>query len=239
MRPTTLASAGFGRNVGLRLAADEVDGIRAVLPYWWADADVTPERVWEVPSPAAARLVIGELELWIAEHARDRIFVHAAVVAIDGRAIVLPGRSLAGKTTLCAALLAAGAEYLSDEYAALDRDGLVHPYPRPLALREDDERRYVTARALGARTVDGPLPVGLVATVRHDPGAPPSMTAVSPAAGVLDLLDNTVAGRSRPVEALDALGAAVAGAVVMAGTRGDAHDAATFLLDRLARAAQG
>jgi hypothetical protein len=42
--------------------------------------------------------------------------------------MVLPGKSFAGKTTLVAALVRAGAEYWSDEYAVLDANGDVHPY---------------------------------------------------------------------------------------------------------------
>ena len=45
----------------------------------------------------------------LAEHAVDRIFLHCGVIAIDGRALLLPGRSFAGKTTLTAALVRAGA----------------------------------------------------------------------------------------------------------------------------------
>ena len=64
------------------------------------------------------------------------MFVHAGVVAVDGRALLLPGGSFTGKTTLVAALLRAGAQYGSDEYAVLDEAGLVLPaYPRPLSIR--------------------------------------------------------------------------------------------------------
>src|ERR687894_479249 len=51
-----------------------------------------------------------------------------AVVARGGRALVRPGPSLSGKTTLVAALVRSGAAYLSDEFAVLDPEGRVHPY---------------------------------------------------------------------------------------------------------------
>jgi hypothetical protein len=76
------------------------------------------------------RLALGildaELRMYIALNAPEHVFVHAGVVGVGERAIVLPGRSFAGKTTLVAALVRAGAEYWSDEYAVLDADGLVH-----------------------------------------------------------------------------------------------------------------
>ncbi len=76
-----------------------------------------------------------DLQLYTAEMAPNRLFVHAGVVGWQGKAILLPGRSYSGKSTLVAALLQAGATYYSDEYALLDARGRVHPYPKPLSLR--------------------------------------------------------------------------------------------------------
>ena len=71
-------------------------------------------------------------ELLTAYRAQDCLFVHAGVVGWQGKAILIPGRSFSGKTTLVKALIEAGATYYSDEFAILDRQGLVHPYPLPL-----------------------------------------------------------------------------------------------------------
>src|SRR5262245_15118510 len=105
-----------------------------------------------------------ELQLFVAEWAKNRVFVHAGVVAWKGRALVIPGRTLAGKSTLVAALLEAGATYYSDEYAVLDGRGLVHPYPRPLSLRQANGAscRRLNAEDLGSSTGTGPLPIGVV-----------------------------------------------------------------------------
>ncbi len=56
-----------------------------------------------------------DLQLHVAERARRRVFVHAGVVGWGGRAIVIPGRTTRGKTTLVKALVDAGATYYSDE----------------------------------------------------------------------------------------------------------------------------
>ena len=61
-----------------------------------------------------------------------RVFVHAGVVGWKNRAILIPGKSFAGKTSLVAELVKAGATYYSDEFAVLDFQGLVHPYHKPL-----------------------------------------------------------------------------------------------------------
>ena len=96
--------------------------------------------------------------MYIALHAPNHVFVHAGVVGVEDRAIVLPGRSFAGKTTLVAALVKAGAEYWSDEYAVLDADGLVHPYPKPLSVRINDTRETdeQPVESLGGRAGEGP-----------------------------------------------------------------------------------
>ena len=65
----------------------------------------------------------------------SEIFLHAALVTFDDRAVLISGHSGAGKSTLCGALVDAGAEYLTDEVVGLDESGAVERWmPRPLAL---------------------------------------------------------------------------------------------------------
>jgi hypothetical protein len=76
-----------------------------------------------------------EIRQTVAKGAARRTFVHAGVVGWNGRAILVPGRSRSGKTTLVAELVKAGAQYLSDEFAVLDGRGRVHPFAKPLSIR--------------------------------------------------------------------------------------------------------
>jgi hypothetical protein len=169
--------------------------------------------------------VVRDLELWVAEHAADRIFVHAGVVAIDGRAVLLPGRSMYGKTTLTAALLRAGACYGSDEYAVLSPDGRVHPYARRLQIRNGVGRYRTSAAEMGATTFAEPLPVAAVAQLRYEPGSEYRADPISAGAAIQRLFDNTVCARSRAAEALDVLMAATGGIRAVAGSRGEAVSA--------------
>ena len=102
----------------------------------------------------AGRALAAHAELFVAEHATDHLFVHAGVVGWEDRAIVMPGASFAGKTTLVRAWLEAGATYYSDEFAVLDRDGRVHPFARPLAIR--DGSTALTHRVPAAGSAPGP-----------------------------------------------------------------------------------
>jgi hypothetical protein len=177
-----------------------------------------------------------DLQLYVAERARRRVFVHAGVVAWNGSAIVIPGPTHSGKTTLVAELLRAGATYYSDEYAVLDAKGRVHPYPRPLSLRRhasDPKPERVKAAALGAPIGDGPLPVRLIALTAFRDGARWRPRRLTPGQATLALLENTVPARRRPKTSLTALHAAVQDAEVVKGARGDARAMAEKLLERV------
>ena len=77
----------------------------------------------------ALTMLESQIQGHIALDATEFVFIHAGVVADGGRAIVIPGLSFSGKTTLVRALVEAGAVYYSDEFAALDENGRVLPTP--------------------------------------------------------------------------------------------------------------
>jgi hypothetical protein len=189
-----------------------------------------------IAGPFDLRLALGildaELRMYIALHAPDHVFVHAGVVGVEDHAIVLPGRSFAGKTTLVAALVQAGAEYWSDEYAVLDADGLVHPYPKPLSVRINDTRETdeQPVESLGGRAGDRPLPVAVIAFTNYRPGAAWALSARTAGEGAVKLLEHSIAARSRPDQVLAAVRRAAANAMVLEGDRGDADEAAAALL---------
>ena len=178
-----------------------------------------------------------DLRLFIAELARRRVFVHAGVVGWKGRAIVVPGRSFSGKSSLVAALVRAGATYYSDEYAVFDSRGRVHPFPKPLEIRElgDTRQSKVTIEELGGQSGTRPLPVGLVVMTQFKAGARWRPRKLSPGKGVLELLSNTVSARREPEKALVTLQHVVASAEVVKGARGECRDIVKSLLNRVER----
>lgn len=172
-----------------------------------------------------------DLERLVAERARRVVFVHAGVVGWRNRAILLPGRSGSGKTTLVAALVKAGCTYLSDEFAVLDADGRVHPFPRRPGIRDDTGvSGRVPAETLGGRIGRRPLRPGMMLALTYSSGSGVLLRSLSPGQAAMALLENTVAARSRPRAALAVLARAVGGLPAWSGDRGEADDFAEALL---------
>lgn len=179
----------------------------------------------------AMTLLEAQVRAFVALHAPTRIFVHAGVVGYRRRAIVLPGMSFAGKTTLVAALLRAGATYYSDEFAPLDEDGYVHPYAKPLSLRDHEHVKHDhDVRSLGATVGDEALAIGAVVATSYAAGAQWQPRRLSRGEGVLALLSHTVAAQTRPKEVMHFLRCAVGDALLIESPRDEADVLAPLLL---------
>jgi len=176
-----------------------------------------------------------DLRIFVAEFAKRHVFVHAGVVGWKGKAIVIPGRSYSGKSTLVAELVRAGATYYSDEYAVFDGRGRVHPFSKPIELREEGDYRQskVELKDLGGHSGTKPLKVGLVLMTQYRNGAlwrPRKLTAGK---AVLEMLFNTVSARRNPERALATLERVTATADVWKGVRGQATEVVPAILERM------
>ncbi len=256
-----LTFVAFGLKVGISVNDPALlERLPAYLPYGWSPApdtdldrsysllmppDVANGHVYELCRDRAILLRSGELDQvldvlerdirWLlADEARDWIFIHAGAVGWRGRAIVLPGASGAGKSSLVAELVKAGALYYSDEYAILDRLGRVHPFATPLQVRQEAQTSQVrrSVEELGGHAGRDPLPVGLIVSVLFRPAAPGELLRISPASGVLRMLEH-IAARSQPHQVLEVLTAVASQAPAFAGERADAGPFATRLLTLL------
>jgi len=177
--------------------------------------------------------IINKLEMTfqheVATQAPHAVFVHAGVVSLNGRALLLPGPGFSGKSTLTRALMALGAQYYSDEYAVLDLDGQLHPYRRRLTLRRS---------ALPDRRVSvNPHPdqnqqpsIKLVVFCPFRKWARWKLEPISPGRGTLGLFSNTVTAQLSPIRDLSVLREGTRQAQFFQGHRGDAKVAAQKLL---------
>lgn len=97
---------------------------------------------WDFPSEAQFfRQILGFLNEYAA-HASSCATLHAGAVRTpDGRLLVFPGEIDSGKSTLTAALVMAGCDYISDESVGLLRESLyITSYVKPLALSAESRK---------------------------------------------------------------------------------------------------
>lgn len=222
-----------------------------VLPDWIPSTKTTPDSTFRLESQhgtislyrnevlvaegiSEANLFMAlkrECHMELATHARDLVFVHAGVVLTPAGLLLIPARSFSGKSTLVKSLLDLGCAYYSDEYAVVDREGRVRPFPRALSMRSPNGVEYLEPRSLGWRAEFGPRAVSHVLCTnfeRQGVWQPKKLTAGE---ALLKLLENTVSARTAPQRALQYLGVLVKSALTVQTVRGDADTVAPLILD--------
>lgn len=173
--------------------------------------------------------VEGTLHDIIAKACVDPIFVHAGAVSWQGRALLVPGATMSGKSTLVEALVHAGAGYLSDEYALVDAEtGLIKAFPRRLRLRHP-RPSHVTLPPPSAVEVDTGIPPALILTIRHAE-AGLHLEPISAGAAALAMFNNTIAAEKLGATLLPLFGRMCLASRRYAGTRGEAAEAARHIL---------
>jgi hypothetical protein len=175
-----------------------------------------------------------EIRRTIAEFAVGRVFIHAGVVGWKGKVILIPGMSFSGKTSLTAALVKRGAVYYSDEYAILDEDGFVYPFPKTLSIRRDGDRFTQTeysVEALGGKAAAEKNRLGMVFISRYKPNASWKPQILTPAKGILEIIKHTVSIRTNPSYVLKVLTKAIENAGIVKSNRGDVSKFAGLILD--------
>ncbi len=147
------------------------------------------------PLNSALKTLQKQLHICIAEHATSHAFVHAGVLAWKNRAVIFPGFSHAGKSTLVWSLVQAGAVYYSDEYAVFDESGYVCPFALPISLRLNHGERAII---MPDRTGSSPLQADLIVFTRYRPGAVWRPRPLGPAETMLQLIRHSIAIRRNP-----------------------------------------
>jgi hypothetical protein len=152
--------------------------------------------------------------------------VHAGAVLWHERALLFPGVTHAGKSALVAELLYRGATYYSDEYALIDAEGYVHPYPRPLLVRDGRGMQHpVLAQKLNASIGDAPAPIGKIFALTYEPNSEWNVALMSQGEALVTLLRNTPHTFRESPGMTSIFLRAVSGVECFAGSRGDAAEA--------------
>lgn len=184
------------------------DGER--LPY---SLYLDDSRVQEVESASSMLdFVLANVTIQAVELMGDFVSFHAAAAAWDRRGIVFPGQPDAGKTTLVAGLTQVGFAYLSDEAALIDpRTGLLHPFPRALAMDahsvaaipglrqklppDHDQfmkyRFHVAPDDLRPGAVGRPCRVHYVIAPQYEAGSETTLEPISRAEALMSLAENS------------------------------------------------
>lgn len=178
------------------------------------------------------------IRLTIAEFAAERVFLHAGAVAWKGKAIVFPASSFSGKSSLVAEMVKRGALYYSDDFAVLDKHGLLHPFHRQLSLRgSEDKCRQVdfSVEELGGKAGAEPIPVGMVLITeykeenKNPKNWQPEILTVGQ--GIMEILAHTIPIRYNPKFSLEVLNKITECAIIGRSQRGDAKQFADLLIN--------
>lgn len=146
--------------------------------------------------------------------------LHAAAIAVNGRATVLLGPSGSGKSSLALYACRQGCQVFGDDVVLLDTDARLHGFERMFEVAD------ATARTLGIdleatpfrsehspevwvdpRLFGGwasPAPIGRVVVLDYDPAAPLSSRAMSPAETAAALVRSIMTEDVGPVSSIDA-----------------------------------
>jgi hypothetical protein len=136
--------------------------------------------------------------------------LHASGVTAAGITVAFPASMNSGKSTLVTALVTNGLAYVTDETLAIDlSSGLVHPYPKSIALDHGSWRLFPAFEEIGAgrdvrfahhkwhldphrigATVALPMPLGLVVFPRYTPGAKAAPERIDAARAAVELAQN-------------------------------------------------
>lgn len=202
------------------------EGVRAYRLMLGGEMLLGTGRLEQFAGPAGKRIH------WeVAQASRLEYFIHAGVVAVGGRAILLPGRTFSGKSTLVRDLVQLGATYYSDEYALVTPAPvpMIRSFPRRISLREDMSRDEVAGSYERAALLPE-IVLDSIYFLNFEPASEWRTRIVSPGRAALKLFENSLVAQTRPVEMMEALGRLCLPVPSFEGVRGEGLVAAQVLL---------
>lgn len=151
----------------------------------------------------------------------DLYFLHAAAIALEGKACLLAAESGGGKSTTTWGMLHHGFDYLTDELSAVDiRSMRVFPYPHAICLKRQPPDSHplprsamhlgrtihIPACSLPTAAVSEPRPLAAVFLLKYRPDlSAPEVRAIGPAEAGARLYANALNALAHPDHGLDAV----------------------------------
>ena len=231
----------------------ESDGVRHHRVVSGTELRATPST-----AVGAVQAVVAELNDLAATRTRGHLLLHAGAVARGDDVVVIAGASGRGKSTLTAALVRDGFDYLTDELVAIDPTELVaRAYAKPIDLDQASHdlleiepivpdvtarKAMVFADRLGRPRADGGRVALLV--LLDDPADPTDERGeLSAARSLVELLANTFAATFDPAsgvhDPLGALALVITTVPVLHLDRRPLDEAARLVAERLDAAIAG
>lgn len=176
--------------------------------------------------PRLIEYLCSQIRITVAEFAHSKVFLHAGAVGWNGLGIIIPGSSYSGKTTLVSELIRYGAEYYSDEYAVLDEEGFLHPYPKMLSMRgiiNEFDQVDTPPDVFGAKIGTKKIPVGLVLISVYESGSEWDPQHLNAGEGIMEILQHTIPIRFKPEFVLQVLKKISSRAIIAKSKRGEAE----------------
>lgn len=173
------------------------------------------------------------IRVTVAEFAPDLVFIHAGAVAWKGKGIIIPADSFKGKSTLVKEFVNAGATYFSDDFALLNKDGLLLPFARDISMRTDDGSFRPFEISLNESMIDvgkSPIPVDAVVFTEYKERAKFAPVQLTYGECVLDMIRFSLSFQRSPNRTLETMNRmAAATRHRLRGTRGDAKKTVKYL----------
>ncbi len=177
------------------------------------------ERLYQGESKASlANILVGETIHHLTDKSEHGLTLHAAALCRDGSGIIMPGKSGAGKSSLCTWLLGRGFSYLTDELVYIPEGSLfIEAFTRPINIKthgieavsghfdfdanksETMASRHVTMiphRLLNPHTETGPVQLSLIIFPHHQAGVELALQRLTKAQVGLALMECLVNARN-------------------------------------------
>jgi SM-20-related protein len=225
------ASGSRAEVISYIVAHDKPAGSGETTGYRITCTGLVAESFHVATTDGALELLLQHFDHTTSRRSYQGLFVHAGVVGWRGMAILVPGRSLTGKTTLVSQLVRLGAVYYSDEFAILDDAGRVHPYRRPLVLRNEMIGSSADLRLQWEDMATEPLPIGMVVVAPYQPGSTWRPSILRNARAVLPIIEGTVLARQESARILRIAARIAPRVVTLQGVRPEATETAARLLE--------
>jgi len=178
-------------------------------------------------------ILTSRIRMTVAEFTKKYAFLHAGVIGWKDRAIVIPGQSFSGKSTLVKEFVERGALYFSDEYAVIDEKGFAHPFPKKLSIRgiiNDIQQVDISCEELGGKTAREPLPVEFLVVSKFEKNRRQRVSRLTAGEGMMAMVENSLSVRRSPQHTLNIFKLVAANSVVLKVKRAEAPEFVDFFL---------